>query len=32
MTDEYPDDAFVVFPSAELPNDWDTVVEFTLKD
>ena len=32
MTHEYPDDAFVVFPSAELPNDWDTVVEFTLKD
>jgi alpha-L-fucosidase len=32
MTAEYPDDAFVVFPSAELPNDWDTVVELALKD
>jgi alpha-L-fucosidase len=32
MTAEYPDDAFVIFPSAELPNDWDTVVELALKD
>ena len=32
MTAEYPDDAFVVFPSAELPNDWDTVVELALSD
>ncbi len=29
---EYPDDAFVIFPSAELPNDWDTVVELALSD
>lgn len=29
---EYPDDAFVTFQSAELPDDWDTVVELTLKD
>jgi alpha-L-fucosidase len=29
---EYPEDAFVTFNSAELPDDWDTVVELTLKD
>ena len=30
-TGEYPDDAFVSFPTASLPDDWDTVVELTLK-
>ncbi|MCU0502770.1 MAG: alpha-L-fucosidase [Anaerolineae bacterium] len=29
---EYPDDAFITFASAELPNDWDTVVELALSD
>ncbi len=28
---EFPGDAFVTFPSAELPDDWDTVVELVLK-
>ena len=26
---EFPDDAFISFPTAELPDDWDTVVELT---
>ena len=29
---EYPEDAFVTFRTAELPDDWDTVVELVLKD
>ncbi len=29
---EYPTDAFITFPSAALPDEWDTVVELTLKD
>jgi alpha-L-fucosidase len=29
---EYPDDGFVTFRTAELPDDWDTVVELVLKD
>nr|AIC77302.1 alpha-L-fucosidase [uncultured bacterium] len=28
---EYPDDAFITFPTAALPDDWDTVVELVLK-
>jgi alpha-L-fucosidase len=28
---EFPDDAFITFNSAELPDDWDTVVELVLK-
>jgi alpha-L-fucosidase len=28
---EYPDDAFITFPTAELPDEWDTVVELVLK-
>jgi alpha-L-fucosidase len=26
-TAEFPDDAFISFPTAELPDEWDTVVE-----
>ena len=29
---EYPEDAFISFPSASLPDEWDTVLEFVLKD
>ncbi|MCL6613802.1 MAG: alpha-L-fucosidase [Firmicutes bacterium] len=28
---EYPEDAFISFPGAELPDEWDTVVELVLK-
>jgi len=28
---EFPTDAFVTFPTAELPDPWDTVVALTLK-
>ncbi|NLG84606.1 MAG: alpha-L-fucosidase [Firmicutes bacterium] len=28
---EYPEDAFLSFPGAELPDEWDTVVELVLK-
>ncbi len=28
---EYPDDAFITFPTAELPDEWDSVVELVLK-
>ena len=28
---EYPDDAFLSFPTADLPDEWDTVVELVLK-
>jgi len=28
---EYPEDAFLSFPTAELPDEWDTVVELVLK-
>ena len=30
MTAEYKQDAFIKFPSAELPDDLDTVVELEL--
>lgn len=30
-TADYPDDAFITFPTAELPDEWDTVVELVLK-
>jgi alpha-L-fucosidase len=29
-TAEYPEDAFVTLPGAELPDDWDTVIELVL--
>ncbi len=29
---EYPEDAFVSFSSASLPDEWDTVIELVLKD
>jgi alpha-L-fucosidase len=29
-TAEYPDDAFITFPVADLPDEWDTVVELKL--
>jgi alpha-L-fucosidase len=32
MTTEYPDDAFIDFPSARLPDGLDTVVELELSD
>ena len=28
---EFPDDAFINFPTAALPDEWDTVVELVLK-
>ncbi len=28
----YPDDAFITLPTAELPDEWDTVVELRLKE
>jgi alpha-L-fucosidase len=31
-TAEFPDDAFISFPTASLPDDWDTVVELVLKE
>ncbi len=30
MTTEYPEDAFIDFPSSHLPDEWDTVVELEL--
>ena len=30
-TVDYPDDAFITFPTAELPDEWDTVVELVMK-
>ncbi len=30
-TAEFPTDAFITFPTSELPDPWDTVVELTLK-
>lgn len=32
LNESYPDDAFVMFPSAELPDERDTVVELVLND
>jgi alpha-L-fucosidase len=29
---EYPHDAFVTFRTAELPDDWDTVIELVLAE
>ena len=29
---EYPTDSFVTFNTAELPDNWDTVIELVLKD
>jgi alpha-L-fucosidase len=29
---EYPDDAFITFNTAGLPDEWDTVVELVLKE
>jgi alpha-L-fucosidase len=31
MSAEFPTDAFITFKSATLPDEWDTVVELTLK-
>ena len=31
-TIEYPDDAFITFPTAELPDEWDTVVELVVRE
>lgn len=31
-TAEYPEDAFISFPTASLPDAWDTVVKLVLKD
>jgi alpha-L-fucosidase len=29
---EYPDDAFIQFPTASLPDDWDTVIKLAMKE
>lgn len=32
LDEHYPEDAFIMFPSAELPDERDRVVEFVLND